>query len=119
MEEEVTTLKQREVFTVVEKPQGAKVLGTKWVYKTKTDSKGDTQRHRARLVVQGFRQTAGIDYDEVFSPVVNFVVIRWFMLLLVIRRGWVDAHLDVKCAYLLGFLVRLPVGMPGKLCIGF
>ena len=104
MQEEVTTLKQREVFTEVEKPQGAKVLGTKWVFKTKTDSNGETQRHRARFVVQGFRQTQGIDYDEVFSPVVNFVVIRLFILLLVVRRQWVDAHLDIKCAYLYGEL---------------
>ena len=106
MEEEVTTLKQREVFTVIDRPQGAKVLGSKWVYKTKTDSQGDVQRHRARLVVQGFRQTQGIDYDEVFSPVVNFVIIRLFMLLLVVRRKWVDAHLDVKCAYLYGELTQ-------------
>jgi len=112
MDEEVTTLKQREVFTEVEKPHGAKILGTKWVFKTKTDSNGDTQRHRARLVVQGFRQTQGIDYDEVFSPVVNFVVIRLFMLLLVVRRKWVDAHLDVKCAYLYGELQQITFVAP-------
>ena len=106
MDEEIATLKQRDVFEALERPENAKVLGTKWVYKTKNDSTGDSRRHRARLVVQGFRQTQGLDYDEVFSPVVNFVVIRLFCILLVVRRGWVDAHLDVKCAYLYG---ELPV----------
>ena len=107
MDEEIETLKQREVFEEMERPPGAKVLGTKWVYKTKDDSSGDSRRHRARLVVQGYRQTQGVDYDEVFSPVVNFVVIRLFMLLLVVRRGWVDVHLDVKCAYLYGELRQI------------
>jgi hypothetical protein len=55
-------------------------------------------------VAQGFRQTFGIDYNEIFSPVVNYVLIRLFFLLLVVLLGWKDTHLDVKCAYLYGDL---------------
>ena len=104
MADEVETMRQRDVFDAVSLPNDAKVLGTRWVYKTKRDTDGNIVRYRARLVVQGNRQRFGIDYDEVFSPVVNFVVIRLFLILLVINRGWVDAHLDVKCAYLYGHL---------------
>ena len=96
MADEVETMRQRDVFDAVVQPDNAKVLGTRWVYKTKRDTDGHPVRYRARLVVQGNRQRFGIDYDEVFSPVVNFVIIRLFFLLLVINRGWVDAHLDVK-----------------------
>ena len=62
------------------------------------------KRFRSRLVAQGFRQTFGEDYEEIFSPVVNYVLIRLFFVLLVVLRGWQDCHLDVKCAYLYGEL---------------
>ena len=115
MAEEIETMKERDVFDVLPMPPDAKVLGTRWVFKTKRDTDGNIKRHRARLVVQGNRQRFGIDYDEVFSPVVNFVLIRLFLLLLVINRGWVDTHLDIKCAYMYGHLeqptfVRPPEG---------
>ena len=104
MGDEVETMRQRDVYDAVPLPDNVKVLGTRWVFKTKRDTDGEVVRYRARLVVQGNRQRFGVDYDEVFSPVVNFVVIRLFLLLLVNNRGWVDAHLDIKCAYLYGHL---------------
>ena len=104
MADEVETMRVRDVFEAVPTPENAKILGTRWVYKTQRDMDGNPVRYRARLVVQGNRQRFGIDYDEVFSPVVNFVIIRLFFILLVINRNWVDAHLDIKCAYLYGNL---------------
>ena len=104
MSEEIATMKSREVYDVLSVPKETKILGTRWVFKTKRDEDGQIKRHRARLVVQGNRQRFGVDYDKVFSPVVNFVVIRLFLILLAINRGWLDVHLDIKCAYLYGDL---------------
>ncbi|GKG20687.1 copia protein, partial [Tanacetum coccineum] len=53
---------------LVDLPYGAKVIGTKWVY-----------RNKARLVAQGHRQEEGIDYDEVFAPVARIEAIRLFL----------------------------------------
>ena len=47
-------------------PNGAKIVGYKWVYKTKCDSKGNVERYKARLVAKGFTLREWIDYNESF-----------------------------------------------------
>ena len=45
------------------------VIGTKWIFKNKTDENGVIVRNKARLVAQGFKQIEGIYFDETFAPV--------------------------------------------------
>lgn len=100
MEDELNTMKQRGVWELVEKPENAKVLGCKWVYTTKRDESGKIERFKARLVAQGFRQRKGESFEEVFSPVINFGLIRFFFAVLVCLNHWIHLQCDVKCAYL-------------------
>ena len=70
-ERELDALNRRHVFDLVERPKGRKVIRNRWVFDVKDDG-----RKRARLVAKGFSQVEGMDYDQVFSPVVRFETVR-------------------------------------------
>ncbi|GKF77315.1 putative ribonuclease H-like domain-containing protein, partial [Tanacetum coccineum] len=69
MQEELLQFKLQEIWTLVDLPNGKGAIGTKWVFKNKKDKRGIVIRNKARLVVQGYTQEEGIDYDEVFASV--------------------------------------------------
>lgn len=72
MQEEMNSLKKNKTWILVKKPKDHKLVGCKWIYKRKERStKGDGVRYQEKLVAKGFTQREGIDYTEVFSPVVK------------------------------------------------
>ncbi|GBP38158.1 Retrovirus-related Pol polyprotein from transposon TNT 1-94 [Eumeta japonica] len=82
-------------------PFDKKVLPSKWVYKTKTDQCGNIVRFKARLVIKGYAQKKGTDYEEVFSPVVKYSIIR-YLISLVARLRLETDRLDAVLAFLQG-----------------
>ena len=54
MDDEMKSMSANKVWDLEEIPKGAKILGYKWVYKTKSNSKGNVERYKARLVAKGF-----------------------------------------------------------------
>ena len=69
---EENSLHAKGVFTIVkELPKGFKTLDTKWVFAYKRDAEGKVIRYKARLVVRGFMQREGIDYDLTYAPVMQ------------------------------------------------
>ena len=51
--------------------------------------------------MKGYSQRQGIDFDEVFAPVVRFESIR-ILIAIAAQEGWTLNHLDVKSAFLNG-----------------
>ncbi|GKB33893.1 putative ribonuclease H-like domain-containing protein [Tanacetum coccineum] len=101
MQEELLQFKIQKVWTLVDLPYGKKAIGTKWVYRYKKDERGIVVRNKARLVVQGYKQEEGIDYDEVFAPVARIEAIRLF-LAYASFMNFLVYQMDVKSAFLYG-----------------
>ncbi|GJW81778.1 putative ribonuclease H-like domain-containing protein [Tanacetum coccineum] len=101
MQEELLQFKLQEVWTLVDLPNGKRVIGSKWVFKNKKDERGIMIRNKARLVAQGYTQEERIDYDEVFAPVARIEAIRLF-LAYASFKDFVVYQMDVKSAFLYG-----------------
>jgi hypothetical protein len=69
MQEELNQFKRSKVWDLVPRPDNINVIGTKWIYKNKSDENGTVTRYKARLVAQGYTQIEGLDFDETFAPV--------------------------------------------------
>ena len=114
MDKEMESLRKNDVWELVELPKDRKAIGSKWVFKLKTDSDGSVERHKARLVAQGFSQKHGQDYDETFSPVIRFESLRT-VIALAVQNDLQLHQMDVTTAFLIGELeeevyVRQPEG---------
>ena len=89
-----------QVWNLVDPREGAKVISSKWVHKIKHD-----MTFKSQLVVEGFKQTHGIDYDEPFSPVVMLKSIR-ILLTIAVYYDYEIWKMDVKIAFLNGNLLE-------------
>ena len=76
MKEEFNALHKTGTWDLVDLPSGKYAISCKWVYKIKTRSNGTVDRYKARLVVRGFTQEYGIDYEETFAPVARLSYVR-------------------------------------------
>ena len=122
---EFKSLTKNHTWDLVDMPEDKNIVGCKWVFKVKHDDKGNIARYKARLVAQGYTQREGIDYEEVYAPVVKYNSIR--TLLAIANELDLDVHqMDVKCAFLQGELeeeifMQQPEGFidkdhPDKVC---
>ena len=76
MQEELEKFERNDVWSLVPRPENTNMIGTKWIFKNKSDASGNITRNKARLVAQGYTQIEGIDFDETFAPVARIESIR-------------------------------------------
>ena len=75
MDDEMRSLEKNDTWVLTELPAGKRALLNKWVFRIKTKPDGK-RRFKARLVVKGYSQTKGIDYAEIFYPIVKLTSIQ-------------------------------------------
>nr|GFC11196.1 retrovirus-related Pol polyprotein from transposon TNT 1-94 [Tanacetum cinerariifolium] len=79
MQEELHQFIRLDVWELVPSPDGIKPLTLKWLFKNKHDEENTIIRNKTRLVVRGYRQEEGIEFEESFAPVARMEAIRIFL----------------------------------------
>ncbi|GKD16364.1 retrotransposon protein, putative, ty1-copia subclass, partial [Tanacetum coccineum] len=103
MNVEMQSMKDNDVWVLVELPPNARTIGSKWLFKKKTNMDGAVYVFKARLVAKGFTQTYGVDYEETFSPVADIRAIR-ILIAITVYYDYEIWQMDVKTAFLNGHL---------------
>ena len=103
MQEEIQALNKNKTWVLVPPPYGATILKNRWVFKLKNGADGISTKHKARLVVKGYQQKAGLDYGEIFSPVARYDSIRT-IIAIAAQYNLCLKQFDVKTAFLNGEL---------------
>ncbi|XP_066969103.1 uncharacterized protein [Macrobrachium rosenbergii] len=124
MNEEIQSYIENNVWDLVDKPVGKKVVKCKWVFKIKRNCDGDVAKFKARLVAVGCSQKYGIDFLDTYAPVVRYSMLRLFFSLSV-KLDLQIHHVDISTAFLNGDLKEeiymcQPDGFvtdDGKVCI--
>ena len=101
MREEMLAIDRNDIWELVTPPPNRRPIGLKWIFKLKKNQQGEVIKHQAWLVVKGCSQRKGLDYDEIYAPVVRFETIR-LLIALAALKDWKIHHLDVKSAFLNG-----------------
>ncbi|GJZ52783.1 retrotransposon protein, putative, ty1-copia subclass, partial [Tanacetum coccineum] len=100
---EMQSMKDNQVWNLVDLPPNCKIVGSKWLFKKKTDMDGNIYTYKARLVAKGFTQTYGVDYEETSSPVADIKAIR-ILIDIIAYYDYNIWQMDVKTAFLNGRL---------------
>jgi hypothetical protein len=86
MSEEIKSILENNTLKLTDLPACHRPIGLKWVYKLKKDVNGVIVKNKTRLVVKGYVQQAGVDFEEVFAPVARLDSVR-LLLALVSQEG--------------------------------
>ena len=96
----MNSLWKNDTYELKKLPKWRKALKNKWVFKLKKDNK-KLLNYNAWLVVKGFDQKQGIDFDEIFSPIMEMCSIR-VILGLAANMNLELEQLDVNTIFLHG-----------------
>jgi hypothetical protein len=103
MHDELDQFTGNDVWTLGPWPTDHNIIGTKWIFKNKSDEHGIVVKNKARLVAEGYTQIEGIDFDETFAPVARLESIK-ILLSIACHLGFKLYQMDVKSAFLNGIL---------------
>ena len=97
-------IEKNKTWILVERLKDKKMIGVKWVYRTKLNADGSTNKNTAKLVVKGYiNQIFGVDYSNTFAQIARLDTIR-LLLSVIAQNDWRVYQLNVKSTFLNGYL---------------
>ncbi|MBW0536909.1 hypothetical protein O181_076624 [Austropuccinia psidii MF-1] len=96
---ELDSMDALKVWEIVDLDPSFKLVGTTWVFKIKKDHLGNVTEHKARLCAQGFPQTAGVDFENTYSPTGRLNSLRT-LIAFAARNDLLFHQIDIKSAFL-------------------
>ena len=79
-------IQKNETWELVDRLKDRKIIGVKWLYKTKLNADSSINKYKARLVVKGYARIFGVDYSDTFAPVARLDTIR-LLLAIAAEKG--------------------------------
>ena len=115
---EFAAMEKLKVWRLVTLPPGRRAIGCRWVHRTKYDSDGAVSRLKARIVVKGYSQIEGKDFNDTFAPVLKYTTLR-VLLSIIATLDYEFLQFDVPTAFLNADLkeevyMDVPEGMTGR-----
>ena len=99
----IDSILHNHTWELVDIPPSCKPLSSKWVFKRKRKVDGSINKYKARLVIKGYKQTEGLDYFDIYSPVMRINSIRMVLAIAALRNFEVH-QMDMKTTFLNGAL---------------
>ena len=103
MVDEFNALMRNNTWTLVPFCDRMNIVDNKWVFRLKYNHDGSVQCYKAKLVAKGFQQTASVDFNETFSPVIKPYTIH-VILTLDASYNWDIQQIDINNTFLIGDL---------------
>ncbi|CAI7772562.1 unnamed protein product [Closterium sp. NIES-53] len=105
VKEEYDSLLENETWELCDLPPGKKAISSKLISRHKYGPDGELTSYKSRLVANGFQQTKGKDFDEIFAPVGKGTTLR-VMMGTAANRGWTIKQMDINTAFLNGIILE-------------
>lgn len=86
MKEELATLDCNNTWELVPKTKDMHIIGAKWEFKLKYTADNTVERLKAKLVAKGYNQKDGVDYSEMFSPIVKPAIVGMALSLSTVKQ---------------------------------
>ena len=86
LKSEINSILHNHTWELVDLPLGCKPLSSKWVFKRKRKVDGLIDNYKVRLVIKGYKQTEGLDYFDIYSPMTRITSIRMVLAIVALRN---------------------------------